>query len=405
MDFIDLIKTHAKTIPVLKDKIQTEEGTKNALIMPFIQILGYNVFDPTEVNPEFTADVGTKKGEKVDYAIIKDGKPCILIECKSINSDLNKEQASQLFRYFSVTSAKIGILTNGVIYQFFTDLDEKNKMDVKPFLEINLLDIKEPLIDQLKKYTKQALNLDELHDDATQLKYTKEIIQIANKEFAQPSEEFVKFFAQHVYPKKLTQKALENFTLITKDSLNQFLSDKINERLKSAMQSESAAKTPEAQSTETNQIPIAESPDTIVPTGEEWEGFYFVKAILHDAVEPSKIVMRDAKSYCAILFENNNRKPICRLYFDGKQKYVGVFNSKDRQENKIPINSIGDLFKLADQLKAIVTAYLTSSSTETTQKESKVAGELAKSGHSEVTDKDRASVEKPSLKTKNTPTQ
>ena len=243
MDFIDLIKTHAKTIPALKEKIQTEEGTKNALIMPFIQILGYNVFDPTEVNPEFSADVGTKKGEKVDYAIIKDGKPCILIECKSINSDLSKEQASQLFRYFSVTPAKIAILTNGVIYQFFTDLDEKNKMDVKPFLEINLLDIKEPLIDQLKKYTKQALNLDELHDDATQLKYTKEIIQIANKEFSQPSEEFVKFFAQQVYPKKLTQKALENFTLITKDSLNQFLSDKINERLKSAMQPESTSKT------------------------------------------------------------------------------------------------------------------------------------------------------------------
>jgi hypothetical protein len=358
MDFIDLIKTHAKTIPALKEKIQTEEGTKNALIMPFIQILGYNVFDPSEVNPEFTADVGTKKGEKVDYAIIKDGKPCILIECKSINSDLNKEQASQLFRYFSVTAAKIGILTNGIIYQFFTDLDEKNKMDVKPFLEINLLDIKEPLIDQLKKYTKQALNLDELHDDATQLKYTKEIIQIANKEFAQPSEEFVKFFAQQVYPKKLTQKALENFTTITKDSLNQFLSDKINERLNAAIKSaESKSKIPDAQSTEITQPSTAEPIEAIVTTEEEWEGYYFVKAILHDTIEPSKIVMRDAKSYCAILFEDNNRKPICRLYFDGKQKYIGLFNSKDRKENKIAINDINELFKLGDQLKATVVMY------------------------------------------------
>ncbi len=125
MDFIDQIKTHAKTILSLKDKIQTEEGTKNALIMPFIQILGYNIYDPSEVNPEFIADVGTKKGEKVDYAIIKDGKPCILIECKSINSDLSKEQASQLYRYFSVTPARIGILTNGIIYQFFNDSIKK----------------------------------------------------------------------------------------------------------------------------------------------------------------------------------------------------------------------------------------------------------------------------------------
>lgn len=355
MDFIDQIKTHSKTILNLKDKIQTEEGTKNALIMPFITILGYNVFNPDEVNPEFVADVGTKKGEKVDYAILKDGKPCILIECKSINSDLNKEQASQLYRYFSVTPARIGILTNGIVYRFFTDLDKENTMDGKPFLEINLLDIKEPLIEQLKNYTKQGLNLDELHDTATQLKYTKEIIQIANNEFSQPSEEFVKFFAQQVYPRKLTQKALENFSLITKDSLDQFLSEKINERLKSAMKPETA-KAPDAQSTEIK--PAMEPVDLIVTTDEEWEGYYFVKAILHDVVDPSKVVMKDAKSYCAILYENNNRRPICRLYFDSKQKYIGIFNNKDRQETKIAINSIQELFKLGDQLKATVATYL-----------------------------------------------
>jgi predicted type IV restriction endonuclease len=359
MDFIDQIKTHAKNIPTLKEKIQTEEGTKNALIMPFIQILGYNVFDPNEVNPEFIADVGTKKGEKVDYALIKDGKPCILIECKSINSDLSKEQASQLFRYFSVTPAKIGILTNGIIYQFFTDLVEKNKMDIKPFLEINLEDIKEPLIEQLKNYTKQGLNLDELRDTATQLKYTKEIIQIANKEFSQPSEEFVRFFAQQVYPKKLTQKAIENFTLITKDSLNQFLSDKINERLKSAMQPE-PPKVPGAQPTEVPVSTPSEQEEGIITTEEEWEGYYFVKAILHDTVDSSRIVMRDAKSYCAILFDDNNRKPICRFYFDGKQKYIAVFDNKDKQETKIPIANVNDLFKICDRLKAVTTMYLTS---------------------------------------------
>jgi len=358
MDFIDQIKTHAKTISTLKEKIQTEEGTKNALIMPFIQILGYNVFDPNEVNPEFIADVGTKKGEKVDYAIIKDGKPVILIECKPVNSDLSKEQASQLFRYFSVTPAKIGILTNGIIYQFFTDLDEKNKMDIKPFLEINLLDIKESSVEQLKNYTKHDLNLDELHDTATQLKYTKEIIQIANKEFTQPSDDFVRFFAQKVYSKKLTQKALENFTSITKESLDQFLSDKINERLKSAMKPETTPKVPEAQSIEIPQIPTTEANEGIITTEDEWEGYYFVKAILNDVVDPSKIVMRDAKSYCAILFDNNNRKPICRFYFDGKQKFVVIFNNK--QENKFPIEKVNDLFKLSEQLKSAAKMYLAS---------------------------------------------
>lgn len=356
MDFIDEIKTHAKKIPALKEQIQTEEGTKNALIMPFIKILGYNVFDPNEVNPEFTADVGTKKGEKVDYAIIKDGKPCFLIECKSINSDLNKEQASQLFRYFSATAAKIGILTNGIIYQFYTDLDEKNKMDIKPFLEINLLDIKEPLIEQLKKYTKQALNLDELHDTATQLKYSREIIQIANKEFSQPSEDFVIFFAQRVYPKKLTQKVKENFAPIIKESLNQFLADKINERLKSAMQPETS-KPPEVPSTEATPPQSIEPSDGIVTTEEEWEGYYFVKAILHDVVDPSRITIRDARSYCAILLDNNNRKPICRFYFDSAQKYVSVFDNEERKENKIPITDLNEMFKMADHFKKVVAMY------------------------------------------------
>jgi hypothetical protein len=350
MDFIDEIKTHAKKIPALKEKIQGEEGTKNALVMPFIRILGYDPFNPNEVNPEFTADVGTKKGEKVDYAIIKDGKPCILIECKPINSDLNKEQASQLFRYFSVTPAKIGILTNGIIYQFFTDLDEKNKMDIKPFLEINLLDIKEQSIEQLKKYTKQGLNLDELHDTASELKYTREIIQIANKEFAQPSEDFVGFFARQVYPKKLTQKAKENFAIITKTSLNQFLEDKINERFKSAMQPETT-KQPEAPLTEITTESI-EPLAGIVTTEEEWEGYYFVKAILHDVIDPTRVIMRDARSYCAILLDNN-RKPICRFYFDSAQKYVSVFDNEERKENKIPITDLNELFKMADHFKCL----------------------------------------------------
>jgi len=144
--------------------------------MPFIQILGYNVFDPNEVTPEFNADVGTKKGEKVDYAILKEGSPILLFECKAFNVDLAKEHASQLYRYFSVTPVKVGVLTNGILYQFFTDFDKPNTMDKKPFLEVNLLDIKESAIIELKKFTKSGFNIDDLEDVASELKYTNEII-------------------------------------------------------------------------------------------------------------------------------------------------------------------------------------------------------------------------------------
>ena len=158
MDFIDKIRELSVRIPKQLEYIQTEEATKNALIMPFISALGYNVFDPTEVTPELCADVGVKKGEKVDYAILQDGKPIILFECKHHSADLNKVHASQLYRYFSVTEARFSVLTNGIIYWFYTDLDASNKMDGKPFFEFSMLDVKESSVEELKKFSKSAFS-------------------------------------------------------------------------------------------------------------------------------------------------------------------------------------------------------------------------------------------------------
>ena len=143
--------------------------------MPFIQALGYNVFDPTEVVPEFTADIGTKRGEKVDYAIMQDGKPIILIEAKSATSDLNGEHASQLFRYFSVTEARIGILTNGLQYRFHSDLEKPNHMDEKPFLIVDILNFDTRPVSQLKKFSKAAFDVDRILSSANELKYKREI--------------------------------------------------------------------------------------------------------------------------------------------------------------------------------------------------------------------------------------
>ena len=153
MDFIDQVKQFSKRVEGLKDSIFTEEATKTSIIMPFFAMLGYDVFNPQEFVPEFTADVGIKKGEKVDYAILLDNKPSILIEAKSINEKLEKHD-SQLFRYFGTTEAKFAILTNGIIYKFFTDLEQPNRMDEKPFLVINILDVKEMQVVELKKFSK-----------------------------------------------------------------------------------------------------------------------------------------------------------------------------------------------------------------------------------------------------------
>lgn len=348
MDFIDQIKALASRIPTLRENILTEEAAKNALVMPMINTLGYNVFDPAEVIPEFTADHGTKKGEKVDYAIFKDGKPIILIECKPMNSDLNNAHASQLFRYFTVTEAKVGILTNGIIYRFYSDLEAANKMDEKPFLEIDLLNMKEPLVEELKRFKKERFDIDELTSVANELKYTKEIKQILLDELNNPSEAFVKFFAKQVYDGILTPTLREKFTDLTKSAFSQFIYDRISERLKIAMV--------DVASVSKEEIPIeapAEQNADIVTTEDEKEACYIVKAILHENTDLDRVFIRDAKSYCAILLDDNNRKPICRLYFNTKQKYVGIFD-ENREEVKHPINNLSEVYNLSNELKNVV---------------------------------------------------
>lgn len=321
--------------------------------MPFINILGYNVFDPMEVVPEFIADVGTKKGEKVDYAIYINGKPMILIECKSVGCDLDSEHASQLFRYFTVTEAQFAILTNGTIYRFYTDLEQPNKMDSKPFLEFNMLDIKEPLVEELKKFSKSLFDLSSITDTAYELKYTNEINKLMEEQLNDPSEDFVRFFASKVYAGKLTQTRRDEFSDITKKALKQFINDKINERLKIAQIPPTEPPKPSEGIATTPAEP--ETPK-IVTTPEEWEGFYIIKTILREIIDAKRVSMRDTISYCGILLDDNNRQPICRLYFNEPQKYIGFFDEMKKEE-KIPINELDDIYKYGDRFKRVVKSY------------------------------------------------
>jgi hypothetical protein len=362
MDFIDELQALANKIPKLRDLLQTEEATKNSLVMPFIRILGYDIFDPTEVIPEFIADVGIKKGEKVDYAIIKDGKIIMLFECKHCGAELDIRHASQLFRYFSVTTARIAVLTNGIIYRFFTDLEAPNKMDEKPFLEVNMLELNEAIVMEAKKLSKPAFNLDDLMTAAGELKYTREIKRLLTEQMEHPSDEFVRFFASKVFNGPMTPSRREYFFGITKRSFNQLINERINERLKSAM---SGASTVEIAPTQ----PVLAAPEQSVAAGqatqqeksidttaEEIEGFYIIKSLLRDLVDPSRIVHRDTHSYMGILLDDNNRKPLARLHFNRAQKHLGIFNEK-REEERVPIQSLNDLYQHADKLRRVFGFY------------------------------------------------
>ncbi len=360
MEFFEKLISLAAKVRLQGPAIQTEEATKNAFVMPFINtVLGYDVFDPQEVMPEFVCDVGTKKGEKIDYAIMKDGEVQILIECKKIGESLSINHASQLFRYFHVTSARISILTNGQVYRFFTDLDAPNKMDEKPFLELDLLDIDEYSVPELIKLTKSAFDVDSIINAAGELKYVSQLKKLIGTQVIKPEDDFVKFFASRVYEGVITQKVREQFFELTRKALAQFLNDQINDRLKSAMSGAiqpTMAAIPAANSTNVESQDRDGSEDKILTTLEELEGYHIVRAVVRSVVDAKRIVQRDTQSYFGILLDDNNRKPICRLHFNRSQKYLGIFD-EEKNETRHAISSIDEIYEYADQLKKTVGYY------------------------------------------------
>lgn len=360
MDFIERLNTLSSKVRQQAASIQTEEATKTALVMPFIHtVLGYDVFDPSEVIPEFVCDVGTKKGEKIDYAIMKGGEVQILIEAKKIGEPLHINHASQLFRYFHVTSARISILTNGRVYKFFTDLDAPNKMDEKPFLEFDLLDMDDHAIPELQKLTKSAFDVDSIINAAGELKYVGQIKREIATQLSQPGEDFVRFFASRVYEGAITQKVRDQFAILTKKAADQFLNDQVNGRLKSAMSGPAAITPAEAEISESASVAASEDQevDRVITTAEELEGFHIVKSIVRTVVDSKRIAQRDTQSYFGVLLDDNNRKPIARLHFNRSQKYLGIFD-KDKIETRHPIEHLDEIYSFTEELKSTASQYL-----------------------------------------------
>lgn len=358
MEFTERLNALSTKIRQQIEVINTEEATKTAFVMPFIHnVLGYDVFDPSEVTPEFVCDIGTKKGEKIDYAIMKNNDVQILIECKKIGEPLHINHASQLFRYFHVTNARISILTNGQIYRFYTDLDAPNKMDEKPFLEVDLLDIDENVIPELKKLTKSSFDLESIINAAGELKYVSQIKRILHTQLNNPEDDFVKFFASRVYDGMLTQKVRESFQILTKKAASQYINDQVNERLKSAITGITPAVVEAPTETQQSEDDEQKDESEIITTLEELEGFHIVKAITRAVLEAPRITHRDTKSYCGILVDDNNRKPLCRLHFNRTQKYIGLFDL-EKNETRHPISTVDDIYSFADILKATAALYI-----------------------------------------------
>ena len=362
MDFAEALAALALRVKTHRNVIHTEEATKNAFVMPFIStVLGYDVFNPLEVVPEYIADVGLRKGEKIDYAIMRDHEVQMLIECKKSTEALTIENASQLHRYFADTTARIAILTNGETYQLYTDLDDQNRMDAKPFLVLDLLDIDDTLIPEVRKLTKDVFDLDSIISAAGELKFIGQIKRELAIQFREPDDEWIRYFISRTYMRRITQRVQEQYAPLVTRATKQFLNDQVNERLKTALSGSNYSPADPALAGSVSSLAPAQGDiqeDTEFETTlEELEGYQIVKAIACSEVKPERITQRDSKSYFAVLLDDNNRKPIARLHFNSKsKKYLGLLD-EEKNETRHELESLDEIYRYAEDIREAVRRY------------------------------------------------
>ena len=360
MEFEDKIKNFAVRIEKLKNTINTEEATKTSLIMPFFQILGYDVFNPNEFTPEYVADVGIKKGEKVDYAIILNDEVCLLIEAKSVKEKLEKHD-SQLFRYFGTSRAKFAILTNGINYKFYTDLEKTNVMDTTPFLDLDISDLSDSDIQEIKKFQKENFDVESIVNNASDLKYLGQIKKVLKEEFNNPSDDFLKLILnKDIYDGVKTQSVIEKYRPILKKSLNSYINELINNRLQSAIQNNNDDE-------EINTQPTDNAVDnSIITTAEEIESYYIVKSILSEFCAPNKITYKDTASYFGILYDNKVTKWICRIYLKESVKFIIIHENE--KDVRYDLKNIHDIYNIRKKLINRLNAFTNTDKEKNTQK-------------------------------------
>lgn len=353
MEIKDKLYSLSERIDLLVEQIKTEEGTKQSLILPFFQILGYDVFNPLEFCPEFDADYGVKKGEKVDYAIIIDNEPTILIEAKSCTEKLDKH-GSQLFRYFNSSKAKFGVLTNGIKYRFYSDLDEINKMDKRPFFEVDLNNLTDTQINYLTNFQRDSLDVNSILSSAEELKYSNLIKDFFKQQLNNTSEDFTNYILGQVYEGRKTAAVVEKFMPIVKKSFNQFMNETLSTKFAETLNNKNSIQSEITLSDETpNESDIINKINT---TSEELEGYAIIKSILRADINPDDINYKDTETYFGILYQNNTRKWICRLYLGTKKSIV--FPTIDKGQERIYIDSLNDLYQYEDKFKNIVQKFI-----------------------------------------------
>lgn len=204
-------------IKILKDKVRSEEATKQSMVLPLLQLLGYDIFDPEEVMPEVPCDI-SGKGDRIDYIITIKGKQEILIECKECHQNV-LNHVKQLKKYFVASDARFAILTNGITYLFFSDHDNANLMDEEPFYSLDMGNLSEDDIAFLYGISRQNYNTMQLVYKSQDIRYRNEILENLKREFNKPSKGFVSVLTSNFYSGKLHDSVYNKFATLVKDCI------------------------------------------------------------------------------------------------------------------------------------------------------------------------------------------
>ncbi len=354
MDFIEKIKDLAKRIEEQKKVVATEQAAKTSMVMPFLQLMGYDVFNASEVIPEYIADWGAKKGEKVDYAIKVGGKFVMLIECKPANDKLDASKESQLARYFTnIPEARIGMLTNGIIYKFYTDLNEPNIMDVDPFLVFDFSQINERIAMKLEMFTKEKItNTDSVTSDIVKLRNYSATSEVVFKELSEPSDELIRHIIKQLPFKKIANEAaLAEFRIHVKKAIEQFEHNFFDEQIR---------KLQEATKTEENeQKPLETQPEPprnqIITTVQEYQALSIVKTILFNIISSDKVGIKDFEGYCNIVYKVQGSPCIIRLFFnEAEQGKLYISFPANEEYEKLGRMAIKDIDSINNHSEKII---------------------------------------------------
>ncbi len=315
------LKNHIEHVKNVREHCTTEETTKQALILPFLDILGFNAYDPQKVKAEYGADFpGVKVGERVDYALFCQGVPVMFIEAKGCKEKMDNH-CPQLSRYFNSTpEVTISAITNGIEWRFFTDLNEKNIMDSTPFLRIMMDDIKDSDAEQLFRFRHDKFKPEALRTLAEESVYISAFVKVVSTSLREVDHEFVRYVAGRAnIGRQLNQRFIETITPLVRQAVERSVSEMVVSGLSSR------TSIPELESpadvTDNNvideraDIVDAENPN-IVTTYNERILFEKICSIIGPAYE---LQAKDTESYYSILFQGKTNRWHLR-YYDKKTR-------------------------------------------------------------------------------------